>query len=237
MPATPLTALILFVAFLISSLFGFGSALFAMPLLTLLLGVKTAAPLFGLVGPTAAALILATNWRLVELTSTWRLIAATWLGIPIGVLLLQQLEGDIVIRLLGIFLIGYGLYHLSRARLPQIRSTHWALPFGLVAGILGGAYNTNGPPIVLYGNMRRWPPKTFRATLQSYFFPTGLGILISHGIGGLWTAEIFQLYSISLPGVLLAVWLGGWMNHRLSMERFEALLAVFLIFLGGLLWL
>ena len=42
--------------------------------------------------------------------------------------------------------------------------------FGFFAGILGGAYNTNGPPVVIYGSLRKWSPATFRATLQGYFF-------------------------------------------------------------------
>jgi uncharacterized membrane protein YfcA len=40
---------------------------------------------------------------------------------------------------------------------------------GLLAGILGGAYGINGPPLVIYGAKRRWSAQHFRATLQGYF--------------------------------------------------------------------
>lgn len=232
-----LTALILFGATLVSSTFGFGSALFAMPLLTLKVGLAIATPLFGLVGPTIASIILARNWHLVDLASAWRLVLATLTGIPVGVWLIKHAPGDIVTRLLGVFLIGFGLYRLLQWRLVKLNSTAWATPIGFIAGILGGAYNTNGPPIVIYGEMRRWPPTQFRATLQSYFLPTGIGILMSHAAGGLWTAQVFQLYLVSLPGILVAIAIGGWINQRLPIERFQKLLSGLLITLGALLWI
>ena len=232
-----LTALIFLGATLISATFGFGSALFAMPLLTLLLGISTATPLFGLVGPTISGLILVRNWRLVDFASAWRLVGATLVGIPLGVWLFTQVPEAIVTRLLGGFLMGFGGYRLVNGRLLMLKSPHWAVPFGFIAGVLGGAYNTNGPPIVVYGEMRRWSPTQFRATLQSYFFPAGLSIMVSHALAGLWNARIFQLYGVSLPGILGAIAIGGWINQRLPTERFRAWLAVLLIALGGALWL
>ena len=46
--------------------------------------------------------------------------------------------------------------------------------FGFGAGVLGGAYGMNGPPLVAYGALRHWSPKRFRATLQGYFLPASL---------------------------------------------------------------
>lgn len=232
-----LVGLILFMATLVSSTFGFGSALFSMPLLTLVLGLQQATPLFGLVGPTIAAVILATHWQRVEFASTWRLIVATLLGIPVGVYLLKALPSLWIIHTISILLILYGLYRLAGTRLPKIESPSWAFPFGFLAGVLGGAYNTNGPPAVVYGNMRRWPPDQFRATLQGYFLPTGIGILISHGVGGLWTLRMMQLYGIALPGIFVAIWLGGWCNQHLPVERFQVLLSLLLIAMGMMLWI
>ncbi|HEY9887311.1 MAG TPA: sulfite exporter TauE/SafE family protein, partial [Candidatus Obscuribacterales bacterium] len=176
-----LTVLIIFVTTVVSATFGFGSALFAMPILTLLSGLATATPLCGFVGPTISGLILAQNWRLVDLASAWRLVVTTLVGIPVGVALVKYAPGSLVARALGVFLVSFGLYRLVNGRLVQLTSARWALPIGFIAGVLGGAYNTNGPPIVVYGEMRRWSPTEFRATLQGYFLPTGLAIWVSHG--------------------------------------------------------
>ena len=72
---------------------------------------------------------------------------------------------------------------------------------GFIAGSFGSAYNTNGPFIVIYGTIHKWSPEKFRATLQGYFLPTGLLIVISHGFGCLWNHQVFKLYLMTLPVV------------------------------------
>jgi hypothetical protein len=107
--------------------------------------------------------------------------------------------------------------------------------FGFIAGILGGAYNTNGPPIVMYGTLQRWSPERFRATLQGYFVPTGLLILLGHGAAGLWTPQVFWLFGCSFPLIMLGVFLGGRLNQAIPKARFERVLYFFLIGIGILL--
>ncbi|MGF1461323.1 MAG: sulfite exporter TauE/SafE family protein [Leptolyngbyaceae cyanobacterium] len=232
-----LTALILLLATLIASTFGFGAGLVAMPPLTLLLGLATATPLFGLVGPTIASIILIRHWRLVDFASAWRLILSTLCGIPIGVWLITQIPSDLMTRCLGSLLVGYGIFRLGQWPLIRFDTTRWAALFGFIGGILGGAYNTNGPPIVIYGEMRRWAPRQFRATLLGYFLPTGVSISLGHAVTGLWTLKVFQLYGLSLPGILVAIAIGSRINQQLNTERFQSLLSGLLIILGILLWL
>ena len=232
---TWLILLVLFGANLTAATFGFGGALFAMPLLTLVVGLKLATPLYALVGITNALLVTGLSWRVAKLALVWRLIATTLIGIPLGVGMVQLLPTPLMTKTLGGCLVAFGLYRLLALPLPTIRHPGWAYPVGLVAGLLGGAYNTNGPPVVVYAALNRWDPETFRATLQAYFLATGFGIVASHGLGGLWTRQIFVLYPLALPGTLLAVWLGGWLNRTMPVQRFERLLFLVLIGLGVLL--
>ena len=230
-----LTAIIIFGAIAISATFGFGSALISMPLLTALLGLQTATPLFGLVGSTSTLCILLLSWQRVVLGSAWRLMLGTVVGIPLGILLIRLVPESIVVGGLGIFLILFAVYRILNAPLPQLQKASWGYGFGFIAGILGGAYNTNGPPIVVYGAMKRWPPHTFRATLQGYFLPTGLVILMSHGLAGLWTQDVVTLYLWSLPGIFAGVGIGHYLHQRISPERFNGFLSALLIGLGVML--
>jgi len=235
MLASTLTLLVLFGATLTSSTFGFGGALFSMPLLTLVVGIEVATPLYGLVGWTTAVMVMSTSWRAAKLQLVWRFILATLVGIPLGVLLVRTLPAEVLVKGLGLFLISFGVYRLLALPVPARQRLTWAYPFGLAAGILGGAYNTGGPPLVVYATMNRWPPETFRATLQSCFLVTGLGVLISHGLGGLWTGQVLHLFALSVPIVIPAVVLGGWLNRRMPMQRFERFLFLILIVLGVML--
>ena len=223
---------IMFVSAFIRSALGFGDALIAMPLLALTVGIQTATPLVAFAALTIAIIILIRNWRKVDIKAAWRLILASSLGIPLGLLLLKGAPEHLVKAILGALLVLFGLFSLGTLRLPTVESKATAYIFGFVAGILGGAYNTNGPPIVVYGALRRWPPERFRATLQGYFFATGLFILMGHALAGLWTAPVLKLYAYSLPFILLAILIGGKLNRSLPAKRFERLVYLFLIVIG-----
>jgi uncharacterized membrane protein YfcA len=89
-----------------------------------------------------------------------------------------------------------------------------------LAGVLGGAYGMNGPPLVVYGAMRRWSPQHFRATLQGYFLPAGIVALAGYGLAGLWVPAVTHYYLISLPVALPAIFLGRVANRRLRGDVF-----------------
>ncbi|MEE8389744.1 MAG: sulfite exporter TauE/SafE family protein [Anaerolineae bacterium] len=223
---------IIFVSTLTRSMLGFGDALIAMPLLVVTIGVKTSTPLVALMGFTIAVTILFRNWRDVDIKAAWRLIVSALVGIPVGIMLLRDAPEQIVNVILGLVLILFGLYNLITPRLPTLQWQGFAYIFGFVSGILGGAYNTNGPPIVIYSALRRWPPERFRATLQGYFFSSGILLLLGHGLAGSLTREVLGLYGYSLPFILLAIFLGGKLNKAIPSSRFERFVHVFLVLIG-----
>jgi uncharacterized membrane protein YfcA len=225
---------IIFISTFIRSAIGFGDALIAMPLLAMALGIQTATPLVAFAASTIALIILARNWRSVDIKSAWRLILLSLVGIPFGLVLLKVAPEYMVKAILGVLLILYGLYSIITPSLPVIKNEKFAYIFGFVAGVLGGAYNTNGPPIVMYGLLRRWPPENFRATLQCYFLFTGLLILMGHGLAGLWTPFVLQLYLYSIPIIMLAIYAGGRINNHLSTDFFSRIVYAFLIVIGAL---
>jgi uncharacterized protein len=231
-----LAAVIILVSAFVRSALGFGDAVLAMPLLAVFLDLRTATPLVAFIGPTISILILARDWRKSDFKTSLRLVVASLVGIPAGIVLLTRLpEGPLRI-VLGLFILLYGIYGLWRPGLrirKEPRGFVWGV--GLLAGMLGGAFNTNGPPVVVYGLARGWTPATFRATLQGYFLPTGLFILAAHGVAGLWTAEVVRLYLLSVPGLLLGVYLGGRVNRILPAERFNRVVFVALAAMGALL--
>jgi uncharacterized protein len=230
-----LTSSVLFLAALIKATLGFGESLLAMPLLTLILGLSTATPLVGLVVTTLTLLMLSSSWRKIDLYSTRRLLGAAVLGVPIGVLLVRWAPVALITRMLGVILIGFGLFSLFRPTLITLAHPAWSYLFGFLAGVLGSAYNTSGPPMVLYSAAQRWPPDRFRATMQSVFLPISLLVLISHALAGLWSPRVFELYVLSLPLLLLATWLGERLSQHISKHRFDRLVYGALVLLGLLL--
>jgi uncharacterized protein len=223
---------ILGVSAFIASAIGFGDALVAMGLVTNLIGLQTATPLVALVATVISSVILAAQWRQLNLKPALPLIISTLVGIPIGLVLLKFVPEAIAQAVLGMILITYGAYGLLGFKLPVVRTDRFASLFGLVAGVLGGAYNTNGPPIAVYGTLKQWQPEQFRLTLQGYFFFTNLLILAGHAISGLWTTKVWSLFLVSLPAVWISVLLGGIANRHIKRELFAKLIPGVLLGIG-----
>lgn len=230
-----LAVLIIFLAVLLHSTVGFGLALVSMPLLTLVIGVQTATPLVGLIGLASEWLIVWHDWQHLDFQASWRLIVASAVGIPLGLLLLKSAPEPLVTGILGGLLIVFGLYRLARPSLITLHRQGWAYLFGFTSGILGGAYNASGPPVVLYGALRRWSPVYFRANIQGYFAAASVLTVTGQGLSGLWTVEVWQLFGLALPLALLAVFLGSKLNRRLPVQHFERVIYGALVVLGVVL--
>jgi len=223
---------IIFISTFTRSTVGFGDAMIAMPLLAMAVGINAATPLVGLIAVTISATILIKQWRNVHLKSVSMLIVSTLVGIPVGILLLKGVYDDVMKLILAIVIIIFSLYKIFKPKLFTLANDKFAYVFGLLAGILGGAYNTNGPPVVIYGSLRQWDPAKFRATLQGYFFPTGAMIALGHGIGGLWSRQVLVNYLICLPVVFVAILLGGRLNSKIPKGKFDNCVYACLVVLG-----
>jgi uncharacterized membrane protein YfcA len=223
---------VIFLATLIRSAFGFGEALIAVPLLALLIPVEVAAPLAVLVSITVAAFVLLQDWQHVELGSAWRLVVATLPGIPLGLLLLTALPEPVVKALLGAIIIAFSTYCLARRAPPELRNDRLAWFFGFGAGVLGGAYGMNGPPLVIYGTLRRWSAEHFRATLQGYFLPASVVGMGGYWLAGLWVSQVTRYFLLSLPLAVAAILLGRVVNRRLAGGSFVLYVHVALLIIG-----
>lgn len=235
MPVPIAVLTILFIASFIRSAFGFGEALIAVPLLAFAMPVETAAPIAALVSITVAAVAIAQDWRHIHLRSAGRLFLATAVGTPLGLWALHALDEHLVKLVLGAVVMAFSLFALMRRRQAALHDDRHAWIFGFGAGVLGGAYGMNGPPLVVYGALRGWSPQHFRATLQGYFLPASLMTMAGYGLTGLWTPSVTRDYLLALPAVLVATLLGRMLNKRLSGQAFVRCLYAGLALIGAML--
>lgn len=231
------TVFILFSSALIRQITGFGHALLAIPLVTLVAGIRVASPLVTLAGVVIGLVATLHHWRAVDRNALWRLVAASVIGIPLGLWLFQFASEGIAKRMLGAVLILYSSYCLLTPSLPVLRPGVATWLFGFVAGILGGAYNTSGPPIVIYGTLTRWPPEEFRATLQPYFLLTSIVAASGQFAVGLWTHEVLLLFVWALPAMLAGLLIGERLTLMISKQLFNQIIYGFLILTGALFFL
>ena len=229
--------LVVFFATLIRSAFGFGEALFAVPLLAMVIPLEVATPVAVLLSITIAAIVVIQDWRKIHLRSTGWLLAPTFVGIPLGIAVLTSVHQQAIKLVLALLILAFAGYCLMGRKPPELLRDNrgWLLGCGFLAGVLGGAYGMNGPPLVIYGAMRRWSPQHFRATLQGYFLPASVVAMAGFWFAGLWVPAVTRYYLLSLPAAIPAVFLGRWINHRLRGESFLIWIYGALLGIGGLL--
>jgi uncharacterized membrane protein YfcA len=176
--------------------------------------------------------IVLEDWHKVHLGGAWRLVVSTLFGIPLGLLLLTAVSGPVVKAVLAAVIVAFAGYCLTTRTPPELRDDRLAWAFGFGAGVLGGAYGMNGPPLVVYGTLRRWSAEQFRATLQAYFLPASVVGMAGYWLTGLWTPVVTRYYAMSLPVAVASIVLGRVVNRRLAGGSFVRYVHVALILIG-----
>lgn len=222
--------IVTFFATTVQTLAGFAFALIMMPIVTMILGVRTAAPLIALTALTLYGVNIFRYHESLNVSELWRLGAVA--GVPIGIWVVANANEAFVKVLLGLILIGSGLYGLTRPSPLRPCSPRWAYLAGFISGSLGGAYNTSGPPLAIYGALRQWPKDEFRAGLQSLFFVSGAFTVISHAAANHLSSKVLELYAWTPPALLLGILTGAWMDRYMDKERFRLLVLVLILVLG-----
>ena len=233
--AAVLVPAVLFLATVIRSALGFGEALVAVPLLALVVPVEVAAPVAVLASITIAFIAVVQDWRQIHVRSASWLVISTLAGVPLGLLLLKAVAEPIIKAVLAVLIVAFSLYSLLNRKHHELSNDRWAWLFGFIAGVLGGAYGMNGPPLVVYGSLRGWSPKHFRATLQGYFLPASLLGMFGYWLAGLWTPAVSRFYLLSLAPVIVATFLGRAINHRMNARQFLLYVHGGLVLIGVIL--
>ena len=228
----PLVILIIAGAFFLQSVFGFGGGLISIPLLSLIVGVKTAVTLVLMFQMCSCVLLFAiwkeVNWKFVFRCSPW-LIG----GAAIGVKALSGLADEPLIWCLVFAII---LYLIRAVFFPNsklgIKNHHVlsALGGGL-GGIFQGMLGTGGPPLVMAISEAKLPKSEMRATLTALFFIMNIVRISLSSVTGLVTDEIVRMTLIILPFFLLGIYLGHKVHYRVKEEYYRH--AVNLILLGS----
>jgi len=234
-----------FIASFVHATTGFGSALVGMPILVFAIGLQISAPLLALLGQIVNLGVLWQNWKDLDWKHSLILIVPSIFGVPIGLLLLKGGNEELLNAVLGIILVTYGIYSFFYNNNQEINKEisvvsrphfFWGAIAGFCAGILGGAYNANGPPVIIYASTTHKDKGSFRSILQAFFFVNGFIIIAGHIFAGLITKDVFYYSLWGLPGLIVGMYLGFYVDRFITPQRFRNIVITGIIILGiGLL--
>jgi uncharacterized membrane protein YfcA len=216
---------------LIQGLTGFGAALVAVPLLSLFLDLQLVVPLSTLHGVT---ITLCLSWQLrhsLSLKKIGPLLLGCVPGVVFGVTLLKYADPVAMKLMLGVMVTSFAIYALlSRPVLERKLLPFWAYVAGFATGAITSAFSTGGPPTIIYSTLAGWSKDTIKATLSGFFLCAGLLASGSHLVAGLTTFTVAKYYAMTLPFVLLGVWVGSYfyqrINHKLYLKAVFSCLAI-----------
>jgi uncharacterized protein len=227
-----LTVLVMFLASIARSTFGFGDALLSMPPLAMLLGTRAAVPLVAIAIVIPGVVIPWRDRQHVIWKEAGALTLGSVPGLVLGVMLLRRADDTTLRWMVGCATITYAVWALLLRRTEIRLGPRWVWLFGFLSGLFGGAATTGGPPAVIYASLRGWAPAVARATLQAFYLFLCFAVVVGHIASGLWTEHPPLLVLYGAPAIVVGVLIGERLHRRLDPARFWIALHVLLLFLG-----
>ena len=224
--------LIVGLASFVQSLTGFGFALVAVSLLPFFMDFQVAIVLVLIV---SLVINLALWWyhrQSFEWSRIIHLLGAGLLTIPIGVMGLHRIPEHLALQILGGLVLAYVVYSSLQLSLPDLNNNRWAYAFGAASGVLTGAFNTGGPPIVIYGNCNEWSPAQFKSHLPAAFSVMSMVAIVTHLWQGHIDTGLLTQVGYAVPFFVGGLGLGIWLSRYINATQFRQVVLLLLGLIG-----
>lgn len=231
-----IAAPIILIAYLVRGVCGFGSGLIAIPVLSLLFPLKVAVPLVVMLDYLASAGQGVSLRQSIQWGEIRRLIIPALIGVSTGLLIFHKVDAGLLTRFLGGFVFLYALYALWGPEMPRV-SSWWAVPAALSGGVVGTLFGTGGPFYVTYLKARQLDKNAFRATFACIFLLDGAARVTGYVGTEVVDIQLLVLLAMSLPVMILGMYLGGKIHTSLSAEVFTRGISILLLASGASLML
>ena len=229
-------AAVIFGAFVVRGMSGFGAGLIATPFLVLLLPVHVVVPMVGLLAFFLFVFLFIRDWRDVVWRELRLLVLPTLLGVAGGLVLFTALDNRWLLVLLGSFLLAYATYMLvvHAFGMPEFRcSERWAFPLGFGGSFIDTMFGSGGGTlVVIYMHARGFSGMPFRATIAVLWFMEIVVRIGGYAWAGYFPASTLLLAALMLPVVAAGTWVGERIGDRISQKSFSRMLAALLLVAG-----
>lgn len=215
---------------------GFGGI--TVPLLAWVISLKVAVPVVTFLGLISSAAILHKNLKHVHWPALWRIMPYCLIGVAVGLYFFKTLDARALARTLGVFVTAYGLYALWMTWRPlrAVTVPLWlATPTaGSIAGFVGTIFGSMaGMFFAIYLDLLKLEKSAFRATVAAILFGLGIFRALGYTAIGSYDRETLIVCMISVPIMLIGVWIGNRIHANMNDAMFKRLVAFILIASGA----
>lgn len=211
---------------------GFGFALAAVPVFSLLMAPTQAVVLSASLTCAVSLLTLRTYWGKYPLAPVLPMVGMSLLGTAAGVALLSRISPVQFGLSIGLSVIVASLIlsvcrprHCAPA--PGLSSVT-----GLVSGLMNGAFAIPGPPVIIYAMATQPDPARGRALLMTFFLFSALLALAFYSVAGFVTASSPWLFLAAFPAMYVGDKLGYYLFRRFGAALYRRVALVVLFAVG-----
>ena len=229
-----LSITIIFIAYTVKGLSGFGSGLIAIPLLAFIFPLPFIVPVLGLLSYSGTIMQSFHLRKQVVWRDMLPIIPFSILGIVIALWLLVNVDANLLVMALGVFVLLYAIYSLLPLSV-HAGGRQWAIVAGCGGGMVGALFGTGGPFYVVYLKMRQLNKNQFRATIAMIFLLDGGARMTAYALTGLFTSQVLWLVLTLLPVLFAGMYAGHHLHIKIDQQRFNQVISLLLILSGIML--
>lgn len=213
---------------------GFGTAVILAPVYSLLWGPRAGVPVMLLMELVISVQLLPAAIKDYDRRVVLPLGGAAALATPLGAWFLFTVDGDLLRRFIGGFVLVFGLLLMSGWRYHGTRPLPLNIAIGAVAGVLKGSTGMSGPPVILYLLAGVEEAKRHRANLIMFFATIAIVSVIVPLLGGLVNLTTLLRLVVLLPVMAVAVPVGSRLFHVVPVRLYRPFAMGVLLVAGAL---
>jgi uncharacterized membrane protein YfcA len=163
-----------------------------------------------------------------------RYIVPGLIGVPLGLSLLQLIDGRTMRIAISVLLIIYGGYFGFRTALPAFARKTPILDscIGLIGGVMGGAAGVSGAIPGMWMSLRPWTKFETRSVLQPFNMALLSTTVILLALKGAYDATTLKAFFVTVPVGLIAAQIGITVFKAIGDQTFRRLLILLTLAMG-----
>ena len=227
-----LVAVVSFLAGIMRGYSGFGSALTIVPVVAYVFGPQLAVPAVVAIHLASSVQLLPSAFRDADWGRTGPLSIAGCLMFPAGTWVLVSQDPEILRKAISVLIIFFAIM-MMRGWRYQGTVNGWVMAVvGAIGGVITGAATIGGPPVVTFLMAGPFRAAQNRASIILYFICVQSVACVMYWFAGLWVPEIVGICLLTMPTLMLGMWLGQHLFSRATEEGFRRIALLFLLAIG-----
>lgn len=224
--------LIIFFASIVRGLSGFGLAMIALPLLSLILPYRQTVVLLVAVNLSFSIVHLIKSKGLIKSGYFVIIIVFSSLGVTAGVLLLNRINNEILRACAGLVILIFAILMISGYRLRFTRPGMAYSLASLIGGILAGSASIGGPVAALMLGGTKLKHDEFRYSMSVFFLVSYTYSTALYSVTGSIDPEQLLLIVFCIPSMIAGFLLGERLTKIINERKIRTIVLLLLVLAG-----